>query len=82
MPLPQCDELNQQMLEKLNTKVQEIPCVDEIDETSSTRKWNKKATEHLQKLNQDCNETAGLEAKLTLAVGVSFASKPAVSLQS
>ena len=55
--------------EKLNTKEQEIPCVDEIDETSSTRKWNKKATEHLQKLNQDCNMTAGLEAKLTLAVG-------------
>ena len=57
------------MVEKLNTKEQEIPCVDEIDETSSTRKWNKKATEHLQKLNQDCNMTAGLEAKLTLAVG-------------
>ena len=65
----QCDELNQQMLEKLNTKEQEIPCVDEIDETSSTRKWNQKATEHLQKLNQDCNMTAGLEVKLTLAVG-------------
>ena len=28
-----------------------------------------KAIEHLEKLNKDCNMTAGLEAKLTLAVG-------------
>ena len=53
----QCDELNQQIVEKLSTRVQEIPCNNEIDETSSTRKWNKKAAEHLQKLNQDCNKT-------------------------
>ena len=65
----QCNDFNQQMLEKCDSKVQELPCVDEIYETSSTHKWNKKVTEHLQKLNQDCNTTAGLEAKLTLAVG-------------
>ena len=44
-------------------------CTDEIDQTSSRQKWTKKATEQLKKLNSDCNMTAGLEAKLTLAVG-------------
>ena len=43
--------------------------MDDIDKTSSTRRWTKKATEHLEKLNKDCNMTAGLEAKLNLAVG-------------
>lgn len=28
-----------------------------------------KATEHLQKLSQNCDMTAGLQGKLTLAVG-------------
>ena len=44
-------------------------CTDEVDETASTHKWNKKAAESLHKLNKDCNMTAGLEAKLSLAVG-------------
>ena len=44
-------------------------CTDEVDETISIRKWNKKASEQLEKLNSDCNKTAGLEAKLSLAVG-------------
>ena len=35
----------------------------------SIRKWNNKASEHLDKLNSDCNKTVGLEAKLSLAVG-------------
>ena len=30
---------------------------------------SKKAIEHLDKMNSDCNLTAGLEAKLSLAVG-------------
>ena len=30
---------------------------------------NKKASEHLEKLNNDSNMTAGLEARLSLAVG-------------
>ena len=34
-----------------------------------TRRWNKKAADHLAKLNSDSNMTAGLEAKLRLAVG-------------
>jgi len=36
---------------------------------SDTLKWDKKAAELLEKLNHDCNMTAGLEAKLSLAVG-------------
>ena len=44
-------------------------CIDEIDETSSSHKWTKKAQKQLEKLNNDSNLTAGLEAELTLAVG-------------
>ena len=47
----------------------ELPCKDEVDETNSTRKWNKKAAEQLEKLNKDSNLTAGLEAVLRIAVG-------------
>ena len=57
------------MLQELASEVHEIMCTDEIDQTSSTQKWTKKATEQLEKLTSDCNMTAGLEAKLTLAVG-------------
>ena len=38
-------------------------------ETCNPRKWTKKTAEKLAKLNDDCNMTAGLEAKLVLAVG-------------
>ena len=65
----QCDDLNSQMLNCLPSKVKVIECTDDIDQTSTTRKWTKKATEHLEKLNKDCNITAGLEANLHLAVG-------------
>ena len=40
-----------------------------VDETKSTAKWQEKASKQLEKLNQDCNNTAGLEAVLKLAVG-------------
>ena len=46
-----------------------FPCVDEIDETSSSRKWSKKAANAFSKANKDCNLTEGLEAKLMIAVG-------------
>ena len=65
----QCQDHNSNMLSVLGTKLETFACVDEIDETSSTRKWNKKATDALSKANKDCNMTAGLEAKLELAVG-------------
>ena len=53
----------------LDTEVHKIVCIDEIDETSSSHKWTKKAQKQLEKLNNDSNLTAGLEAELTLAVG-------------
>ena len=31
------------MLQTLNTEVRELACVDEVDETRSMSKWNKKA---------------------------------------
>ena len=65
----QCDDLNSQRLKCLPSKVKVIECTDDIDQTSTTRKWTKKATEHLEKLNKDCNMTAGLEANLHLAMG-------------
>ena len=65
----QCQEHNMNMLNALDTKLESFPCVSEIDETSSTHKWNKKAANALSKANKDCSLTAGLEAKLMLAVG-------------
>ena len=64
-----CSVINNEMLGQLNSEVHELLCTDEVDETSGTLKWNKKAAERLEKLNRDCNMTAGLEAKLSLAVG-------------
>ena len=64
-----CKTFNNEMLQQLTTKVHELVCTDEVDQTSSTKKWNKKALEQLEKLNNDCSRTAGLEAKLLLAVG-------------
>ena len=57
------------MLNKLDTKVHKISCVDEIDETMGNRRWSKRSAEQLQKLNKDSNLTAGLEAELVVAVG-------------
>ena len=64
-----CREFNDKMLSALDTEVHKIVCIDEIDETSSSYKWTKKAQKQLEKLNNDSNLTAGLEAELTLAVG-------------
>ena len=57
------------MLQGLNTEIQQITCSDEIDETKITRMWGKKAAEQLEKLKKDCNNTAGLQALLKVAVG-------------
>ena len=65
----QCEELNSQMLKCLPSEIKVIKSTDDIDQTFTTRNWTKKATEHLSKLNQDCNMTAGLESNLQLAVG-------------
>ena len=52
----QYDRVNEQMLQGLNTAIQQIACSDEIDETKSTRKWGKKAAEQLEKINKDAVE--------------------------
>ena len=64
-----CLQFNSNMLSRLQTETHEIPSIDEVNETMSTFKWSKKATEELKKLNTDCNMTAGLEAVLQVAVG-------------
>ena len=61
-----CDNFNAEMLQKLTAKVHELVCADE---RASSRKMTKKAIAYLEKLNSDCNMMAGLEAKLSLAVG-------------
>ena len=57
------------MLDLLDSEIHVVACTDEVDETKSTSKWNEGAAKRLEKFNQDCNNTAGLEAVLKLAVG-------------
>ena len=40
-----------------------------MGETKSSNKWHKKVAEQLDKLNKDCNKTAGLQAVVKVAVG-------------
>jgi len=63
-----CEEHNINMLNILGAKLEHVTCIDEIDETTGTRKWNKKA-DTLKKLNKDSNLNAGLEAELVVTVG-------------
>ena len=64
-----CEQFNVEMLSRLESKVVEVPCSDEIDETSGTQKWSKRAASELERVNKDCNLTAGLEAVLRIAIG-------------
>ena len=41
----------------------------EVDKTASKSNWTERTAEQLEKLNNNCNRNAGLEAKLLLAVG-------------
>ena len=59
-----CQEFSMQILSALDAEKHKIVCVDEIDETSSSSKWSKKAEKELDKVNRDSNLTAGLEAEL------------------
>ena len=65
----QYDKVNKDMLGLLKSEKDIIACTDEVDETKSTAKWHGKAAKQLESLNRDCNNTAGLEAFLKLAVG-------------
>ena len=64
-----CTDFNNSMLANLDSEVHQIKCIDEVDETASKLTWTKKADGQLQKLNNDSNMTAGLEAILMIAVG-------------
>ena len=57
------------MLQRLPSEIHTIKCTDNIDETTSTHQWGKKANEQLKKLDKDCNLTAGLKHQLEVAVG-------------
>ena len=57
------------MLESLGTDRIELACVDVVDESDSTAKFDKKRTKKLlEKLKDQPNKTAGLETVLSLAV--------------
>jgi len=58
-----------EMLNRLDTEIHKIHSIDEINETMATCKWSKRSAKQLQKLNKNCNLTAGLEAELLIAVG-------------
>ena len=64
-----CQEFNTEMLSRLKGETKEIPCIDEVDETTGKFKWTQKAKDQMKKLNTDCNLTAGLEAVLQIAIG-------------
>ena len=51
-------EFNDKMISALDTELHKIVCIDEIDETSSSHKWTKKAQKQLEKLNNDSNLTS------------------------
>ncbi len=60
-----CDQVNNEMLEKLDADIVRLEAIDSIDETKSNQQWSKE----LERLNKDFNLTAGLEAVLYLAEG-------------
>ena len=59
-----CDDFNSQIL----SEIKEIPCMDEVNETPGTCKWSQTAKYALEKMNTDCNLTAGLEALLKICL--------------
>ena len=64
-----CDQFNNDMLSRLDSKVVEVQCSDHVDDTTGTERWGKRAANELQRLNADPNLTAGLESVLRIAVG-------------
>uniref|UniRef100_A0A1X7V588 OTU domain-containing protein n=1 Tax=Amphimedon queenslandica TaxID=400682 RepID=A0A1X7V588_AMPQE len=64
-----CQKINELMLESLETEKIELACVDVVDESGSTAKFDKKQEKKLEKLKDQPSKTAGLETVLYLAVG-------------
>jgi len=54
----------------LPPEIHELVCTDELDKTAGTHRWNKKAANQLEKLNNDCNRTVGLEGELHVCLRV------------
>ena len=77
-----CEQINNELLSSLPSKIIELRCIDEIDEAAAPCKWNKKAQEQLRLLNKDCNMTAGLEEVLQLAVGARVMLRRNISTES
>uniref|UniRef100_A0A1X7U4R1 DNA helicase Pif1-like 2B domain-containing protein n=1 Tax=Amphimedon queenslandica TaxID=400682 RepID=A0A1X7U4R1_AMPQE len=67
--LDTCQKINELMLEGLETKTIELACVDVVDESGSTAKFDKKTRKKLEKLKDQQSKTAGLETVLSLAEG-------------
>uniref|UniRef100_A0A1X7V550 DNA helicase Pif1-like 2B domain-containing protein n=1 Tax=Amphimedon queenslandica TaxID=400682 RepID=A0A1X7V550_AMPQE len=57
------------MLESLETEKIELACVDVVDESGSTAKFDKKQGKKLEKLKNQLSKTACLKTVLSLAVG-------------
>ena len=64
-----CKKINELMLESLETDKIELACVDVVDESGSTAKFDKKEEKKLEKLKDQPSKTAGLETVVSLAVG-------------
>uniref|UniRef100_A0A1X7V3I5 DNA helicase Pif1-like 2B domain-containing protein n=1 Tax=Amphimedon queenslandica TaxID=400682 RepID=A0A1X7V3I5_AMPQE len=64
-----CQKINELMLESLETEKIELACVDVVDESGSTAKFDKQQEKKLEKLKDQPSKTAGLETVLSLAVG-------------
>uniref|UniRef100_A0A1X7TSE3 DNA helicase Pif1-like 2B domain-containing protein n=1 Tax=Amphimedon queenslandica TaxID=400682 RepID=A0A1X7TSE3_AMPQE len=64
-----CQKINELMLESLGTEKIELACVDVVDESGSTAKFDKKQEKELEKLKDQTSKTAGFETVLSLAVG-------------
>ena len=64
-----CQKINALMLESLETDKIELACVDVVDESGSTAKFDKKQEKKFEKLKNQPSKTAGLETVLSLAVG-------------
>jgi len=69
----QCNQLNEQILARLDSETCELYCLDEVDETKSANKWHKTAAEQLVILNKDCNNTDGFLAVVSSCWCTSYA---------
>uniref|UniRef100_A0A1X7V0X8 Uncharacterized protein n=1 Tax=Amphimedon queenslandica TaxID=400682 RepID=A0A1X7V0X8_AMPQE len=64
-----CQKINELMLESLETEKIELACVDVVDESGSTAKFDKKQEKKIEKLKDQPSKVAGLETVLSIAVG-------------